>query len=125
VAESGLNQAARSQCGAIGVMQLMAPTAKDLGVNPYDPESNIQGGVKYDAALLRQWARASTPQEQRNLAFASYNAGPGNIDRAVKLAAGIPQWTTARLFLPKVTGGRATETLEYVVRINRYYPELQ
>lgn len=119
IAESGLDQAARSRCAAIGVMQLLAETAKGLGVNPYDAESNIQGGIKYDASLARMWARASSTDERRDLAFASYNAGPGNVARAVKLAAGIPQWTTARVFLPQITGVHAGETVAYVAKIRK------
>jgi soluble lytic murein transglycosylase-like protein len=99
-------------------MQLMAPTAAGLGVNPYDPEQNIQGGIKYDASLLKLWKSAASAPEQRNLALASYNAGPGNIERAVKFTAGPPEWSTARLFLPRITGPHASETLNYVARIN-------
>jgi hypothetical protein len=69
-----------SPAGAIGVMQLMPGTAKDLGVrNPYDPEQNIEGGVKYLAQLQRKY------QDPRLTAIA-YNWGPGNTDKW--LAAG-------------------------------------
>jgi len=124
MAESGLNQAARSQCGAIGVMQLMAPTAAGLRVNPYDPETNIQGGIHYDAQMLAFWQRAANAGERLDLAFASYNAGPGNIQRAVRLANGLPEWSTARLCLPQVTGQHSAETLGYVVHIHQNYSRL-
>jgi hypothetical protein len=69
-----------SPAGAIGVMQLMPRTAKELGVsNPYDPEQNIEGGVKYLAQLQRKY------QDPRLTAIA-YNWGPGNTDKW--LAAG-------------------------------------
>ncbi len=125
MAESNLNQAARSYCGAIGVMQLMPATATDLKVNPFDPDENIQGGIKYDAALIKMWRAAPTTQERRDLAFASYNAGPGSVSRAAKLAGSPPKWTTASLCLVDVTGPHSTETLQYVARINRFFLEIQ
>lgn len=119
IAESGLNPSAHSPVGAIGIMQLMPETARELGVDPQDPESNIRGGIKYDRQLWTGWKQAPNPQEQRNLTFSSYNAGPGNILKAVHLAQGLPEWTTAQLFLPRITGPHSAETINYVLRINR------
>lgn len=50
-AESAFNLAARSHAGAIGLMQLMPTTARELGVNPFVPEQNIEGGVRYFSQL--------------------------------------------------------------------------
>lgn len=117
-AESGLNPLAVSSVGAIGIMQLMPATAKSLGVDPHDWEANIRGGIRYDAICRKLWEKAPTPTDARNLMFASYNAGPGNIARAVKLA-GSQIWTSVAAVLAKVTGKYSTQTTEYVARINR------
>ena len=81
-----------SPAGAIGVMQLMPNTAKDLGVkNPYDPEQNIEGGVKYLAQLQRKY-------QDPKLAAIAYNWGPGNTDKWLASGADISR-------LPRETRG--------------------
>lgn len=72
--ESAFNPAARSRAGAIGLMQLMPSTARELGVNPFVPEQNIEGGVRYFAQLLRMFGGIE-------LALVAYNAGPGFAQR--------------------------------------------
>jgi soluble lytic murein transglycosylase-like protein len=91
--ESGYQQRARSRKGAMGLMQLMPETARRYGVrNAYDPQANIQAGIRHLKQLLSQFPLA--------LALAAYNAG----EAAVERFRGIPPYP---------------ETQEYVARILR------
>jgi soluble lytic murein transglycosylase-like protein len=64
-----------SPAGAMGVMQLMPATAKQLGVtDPFNPDENINGGVKYLAQLSKMF-------NDPKLVAAAYNAGPGNVQK--------------------------------------------
>ena len=93
-AESNLSQAARSNVGAIGVMQLMPETAASLGVNPYDEGQNIQGGAHY----LRQMLDKFNGNLQN--AIAAYNAGPG----AVQQYGGVPPYGETQAYVGRVLG---------------------
>jgi soluble lytic murein transglycosylase-like protein len=73
-AESGYNARAVSKKGAKGLMQLMPKTAKALGVkNSFDPEHNVNGGVKYFRSLLDKF------NDDIKLAVAAYNAGSSKV----------------------------------------------
>jgi soluble lytic murein transglycosylase-like protein len=80
--ESGWNQQARSGAGAIGVMQLMPGTARELGVDPENVEQNIEGGIRYLAWLLRWFGNVEA-------ALVAYNAGPGFAQRCLRGEAAV------------------------------------
>ncbi|WP_039938492.1 lytic transglycosylase domain-containing protein [Leptospira terpstrae] len=97
-AESDFKPKAVSPKGAMGLMQLMPETAESLGVtDPFDPEDNIGGGVKFLKGLMKEF---KDPEK----AIAAYNAGPG----AVKRYKGIPPYE---------------ETQKYVNKVKRYYKD--
>ena len=78
-AESDYDVYALSPKGAMGLMQLMPQTARELGVrNPWDPEQNIEGGVKYLALLLQEFG---TVRET----LVAYNAGPERVRKNKKM----------------------------------------
>src|SRR5262245_22769450 len=87
--ESRFNPEARSKAGALGVMQLMPGTARDLGVDPDDVAQNIRGGITY---LKQQLTRFGGDQR---LALAAYNAGPG----AVQKHGGVPPYTETKTYV--------------------------
>ncbi|MGV8059445.1 MAG: transglycosylase SLT domain-containing protein [Smithellaceae bacterium] len=87
--ESTLDQKKRSPVGAIGIMQIMPATGASLKVGNIEvTEPNIHAGTKYMDMLLMTYLQGKNLSEQDRtlLAFASYNAGPGNISRMRKLA---------------------------------------
>jgi soluble lytic murein transglycosylase-like protein len=77
--ESNLEHSARSEAGAIGLLQLMPTTAAELELDPDHPRENVLAGARYLRTMLERF-------ERPDLALAAYNAGP----TAVESAGGAP-----------------------------------
>ena len=124
--ESRLDHSARSHVGAIGVMQVMPATGKELKVGDITVlESNIHAGVKYIRQLVDRYY-AKEPMDDLNkmlFAFAAYNAGPGRIRQlrreatARSLDANVWFNNVERIASERI--GR--ETVTYVSNIYKYY----
>jgi soluble lytic murein transglycosylase-like protein len=95
--ESRFRLNALSDKGAIGVMQLMPGTARDLGVDPHDPAQNIRGGALYLRRML------STFNGDVRLALAAYNAGPA----AVRKHGGVPPYAETQAYVTSILGRMA------------------
>ena len=93
-AESAFDPLAVSRVGAKGLMQLMPALAKDLGVtDPFDPRQNVMAGTRYLAQLL------DAHDGNIELALASYNAGPGNVERY----NGVPPFRETQHYIKTIT----------------------
>jgi membrane-bound lytic murein transglycosylase MltF len=124
--ESKLNQAALSPAGAIGVMQIMPSTGKELGVGDItEVEANIHAGVKYMRWMIDQYY-GKEPMSNLNkalFAFASYNAGAGRISKLRKEAAkrGLDPNVWFRNVEYIAAENIGAETVTYVGNILNYY----
>ena len=124
--ESQLNQSARSPVGAIGVMQVMPATGRDMRVGDITKiEPNIHAGVKFLRTMMDEYY-ANEPMDQFNkmlFTFAAYNAGPGRIGQLRRLAAqrGLDSnvWFNNVELIAAEKIGR--ETVTYVSNIYKYY----
>ena len=122
--ESQLNQNAKSHVGAIGIMQIMPPTGKQLWVGDiHVTEANVHAGAKYmDQLMTKYFPDAHFSEGNRPLFAAAYNAGPGNIAKMRKTAAqqgiDLDKWFNN---VEVVTAERiGIETATYVPNICKY-----
>jgi membrane-bound lytic murein transglycosylase MltF len=124
--ESQLDQERHSQVGAIGVMQLMPATGREMNVGDVTQiEGNIHAGVKYMRLLVDTYFKdpAIDPLNRLLFAFAAYNAGPGrmrslrNLARSRDLDPNLWFNNVERIAAERI--GR--ETVQYVANIYKYY----
>ena len=124
--ESCLNHNVRSKAGAIGILQVMPATGKQMGVGDiHKLEANIHTGIKYRRFMVDQYYK-DEPMDEFNkelFAIAAYNAGPGRIDKFRKLASkrGLDPnlWFNNVELIAAEKIGR--ETVTYVSNIFKYY----
>jgi len=126
--ESGLDQSKKSKAGAVGIMQVLPSTAADPNVNIPEIqklENNINAGVKYLRYLFDQYYKDEPMSDGNKLlfAFATYNAGPGNLikirQKTAEMGLDPNVWFyNAEIAAAKIIG---RETVQYVSNIYKYY----
>ena len=91
-AESNFDAKSVSEAGALGLMQLMPETAREMGVQqPFKPSDNLKGGVRYLRKMLDRYGEVSR-------ALAAYNAGPSAVDQY----GGIPPYPETEAYVERV-----------------------
>ena len=124
--ESGLDPNKRSHVGALGVMQVMPATGKQMNVGDIRlTEPNIHAGTKYIRFMIDQYYKneAITDLNKGLFAFASYNAGPSRIQQLRKEAAkrGLDPNVWFNNVEPVVAEKVGRETVQYVSNVYKYY----
>jgi len=136
IAESRLKEGVTSRVGAIGLMQIMPTTYKEITKNhryikgcSTDPQWNIAAGISYNRSIWNLFKAERPFQDRLNFTFGAYNAGKGNIIKAQKRAqnSGLNPnlWKSIEQTLPQITGRSSRETLHYVKKIKTIKHVLQ
>jgi len=125
--ESLLDPNAVSHVGAVGIAQFMPATWADMQRelrftgSRTDAYKSIRAGAYYNRKLRKAWKWKRPECDRRQLVFASYNAGLGNILKSQRYCAGATHWPQIKLCLHRVTGEHANETTGYVDTIEIRY----
>lgn len=89
--ESNFQNHSKNPSGAVGVFQLMPSTARRMGLNPYNLNDNIKGGIMYYQMMYKKFGSV-------DLALAAYNAGPGNVAKY----KGVPPFRETQRFVSNI-----------------------
>ena len=133
VAESNLVPDAESVAGAVGLCQILKSTFSDVSrridlrnLGRRNPAANVAAGSYYMSQMIRIWQAPRGKACRIELAWASYNAGAGNIISAQKESGGRRCWIHISPHLPSVTGLKnSAETQGYVSRIWQIFRRLK
>ncbi|MBT4838078.1 MAG: transglycosylase SLT domain-containing protein [Methylococcales bacterium] len=131
IAESGLQPKAKSVVGAKGIMQIMPATFAEIknknrrfaSVNT--PRWNIAAGIYYDKQLYKRWKVKLKRKEKLTYTFASYNAGYGNIHKALnQLNRKLKRDKEAPLTWQEIKKYAPKETRNYIKRIKKFKKDI-
>ena len=104
--ESNFQNHRQNPSGAVGVFQLMPSTARRMGLNPYNLNDNIKGGILYYQMMYKKFG-------SMDLALAAYNAGPGNVAKY----KGVPPFRETQKFVSNIkTNSKAFQTDPLVIK---------
>ncbi len=127
IIESNLKYDAKSSRGAIGVMQIVPTTYKEIQTKNkrfkskslHSPEWNIAAGICYNKYLFKRWNTDITNEKRITLMLASYNAGYSRVKKAFK-KAGKPEnsWSSVAKHVPR-------ETRNYIKKINKLFRDTE
>jgi membrane-bound lytic murein transglycosylase F len=135
IAESNLKPDVQSQDGAMGIMQILPSTFREIAhknphiwSDPRQPRWNIAAGIYYNWVMWNEWQSPRSVQDRFNFMFAAYNAGKGNILKAQQVAAEMgwnpSSWDAVSKALLLVSGA-GEETVAYVKKVNRIWTALR
>lgn len=105
VIESGLRPQVRSRAGALGLWQFMYRTGKYMGLKENTYIDERMDPLKATDAACRYLKKMHDIYDDWNLALAAYNAGPGNVNKAIRRSGGKTTYWEIRPFLPRETQG--------------------
>ena len=132
IAESALNPAAVSPCGAVGIAQFLPDTWAEVSealyhteaTDPHDPLLAIPAYAWYMAQQWHAWTAPRPFLDRLQLAQASYNCGRGYLLTAQRLAGNVNGFAEIAAQLPNVRNVDWRQTTDYVTKISKIYAGL-